>query len=491
MTDVAVRMSGVGINGTELIGDKEFDEFLQLGAHANGFPSESKDDIESHGTNGAIRNGGAAGGASSAAGANDRIKWKAKRPSKFVLSRTNSDSMVTAPLRALKNSRKSRNRFGRGLPKKGGAGGKGTWGALGSEVLEEDVDTGTEDPNDPNYDDLNPDSKDIKMKVTEVDASAKLKAKIIPSDEEICKWLHTCILEYYDHGDTEEAYLAIEELKWKDEQRLLLVITAIEVAMDHKPSHREMTSVLLADLYHYSLREEHYQAGYDKLIKNLDDLVIDTPAAPTILGNFVARSVADDCIPPKFLSGYIGQLDSNNSALCLRRAQSLLSMRHGLVRLDAVWGLGGATRPVKHLIKKMNLLLHEYLSSADEQEAQRCLIELEVPHFHHELVYEAVVLAMEKLDDRTLTLIARLLAALHASVVVTPNQMKEGFFRVFEDLPQITLDVPAAPIILEKIVKRCLIEKIIPDDVARKMPARSRKRFVSEGDGGRIKDDYC
>ena len=80
------------------------------------------------------------------------------------------------------------------------------------------------------------------------------------------------------------------------------------------------------------------------------------------------------------------QVESDHAAVCLNRAQSLLSMRHGLVRLDAVWGLGGATRPVKHLVKKMTLLLHEYLSSDDVQEAQRCLIELEVPHFHHELV---------------------------------------------------------------------------------------------------------
>lgn len=53
----------------------------------------------------------------------DRIKRKAKRPSKFlakeVLNRTKSDTQIIAPIRALKNSRKSRNGFGRGLPKKG------------------------------------------------------------------------------------------------------------------------------------------------------------------------------------------------------------------------------------------------------------------------------------------------------------------------------------------------------------------------------------
>lgn len=34
------------------------------------------------------------------------------------------------------------------------------------------------------------------------------------------------------------------------------------------------------------------------------------------------------------------------------------------------------------------MLLKEYLLSGDMSEAEHCLKELEVPHFHHELVYE-------------------------------------------------------------------------------------------------------
>lgn len=37
---------------------------------------------------------------------------------------------------------------------------------------------------------------------------------------------------------------------------------------------------------------------------------------------------------------------------------------------------------------QMNLLLKEYLVSGDISEAEHCLRDLEVPHFHHELVYE-------------------------------------------------------------------------------------------------------
>ena len=57
-------------------------------------------------------------------------------------------------------------------------------------------------------------------------------------------------------------------------------------------------------------------------------------------------------------------------------------------RLDNVWGVGGGVRPVKYLVKNIVLLLKEYLCSGDIEEATLCLKELEVPHFHHELVYE-------------------------------------------------------------------------------------------------------
>ncbi|XP_076053110.1 programmed cell death 4 [Oratosquilla oratoria] len=407
----------------------------------------------------------------------DRIKRRAKRPSKFIakeLNRTNSDSQVFAPLRALKNSRKSRTGFGRGLPKKGGAGGKGVWGALGSELVEAEV-----DQHDPNYDDESLDNKDVKLKVIDCERS----------DEEISKQISSLVAEYYDHGETHETFLSLEEIGVRGVKAHLVVKTAVELAMDHKPSHREMTSVLLADLYGHLLYEPQYAEGYDMLLDNLPDLVLDTPDAPTVLGNFIARAIADDCIPPKFLQSYKGKVETDCAAMALSRADNLLSMRHGLVRLDNVWGVGGGTRPVKYLIKKMVMLLQEFLSSSDIDEATRCLQELEVPHFHHELVYEAIIMTLEKMDDRTANMMCDLLASLHNSIIVTPHQMKEGFLRVYEDMPEICLDVPPAYTVLERFVARCHIGKVIGEDVVKKLPVRGRKRFVSEGDGGRVKDN--
>ena len=42
-------------------------------------------------------------------------------------------------------------------------------------------------------------------------------------------------------------------------------------------------------------------------------------------------------------------------ALC--RADTLLNMKHGMVRLDNVWGVGGGIKPVKYLVGYPFLLL--------------------------------------------------------------------------------------------------------------------------------------
>lgn len=68
----------------------------------------------------------------------------------------------------------------------------------------------------------------------------------------------------------------------------------------YEPKVDMVVNLLLMAVFHLP--------GYDTLIKNLNELVLDTPEAPTILGNFIARSIADDCIPPKFLQSYKGKV---------------------------------------------------------------------------------------------------------------------------------------------------------------------------------------
>uniref|UniRef100_A0A0K8SCI9 MI domain-containing protein n=1 Tax=Lygus hesperus TaxID=30085 RepID=A0A0K8SCI9_LYGHE len=341
-----------------------------------------------------------------------RLKKKGKRIVRglskegLVPNGSQADNINTP--RNWKNTRRPRNGFGRGLPKKGGAGGKGVWGKLGSELAEEeDIDR-----NDPNYDSDSLDNGEIEL------------ATYIPeaSDEELRKAAEMVILEYYEHGDPHEAILSFQELNLNNKRHYVCQL-AVEIALDHKPSHREMTSVLISDMYGTIAKQNDIANAFDSLISNLPDLILDTPDAPTVLGNFLARAIADDCIPPKLITVLKGKAETELARQTLARADTLLSMKHGLVRLDNVWGVGGGLRPVKYLIRKMNLLLQEYISSSDLKEATRCLLDLEVPHFHHELVYEAVIMVLEAMNANVEDAMCKLLKSLSDAVIITPDMM--------------------------------------------------------------------
>lgn len=73
----------------------------------------------------------------------------------------------------------------------------------------------------------------------------------------------------------------------------------------------------------------------------------------------------------------------------------------------------------------MTLLLKEYISSRDFDEAARCLRALEVPHYHHELVYEAVLMSMESVNQQTEEAMCILLKAMDEACLVLPAQMEQ------------------------------------------------------------------
>lgn len=365
-----------------------------------------------------------------------------------------------APQRRWKNSRRTSrnvNHIGgignggdqRGLPKKGGAGGKGVWGLLGSELLvEEDVC----DVNDPNYDS---EANDANTELLEVIA--------VPTADELYKLMVPTLLEYYENGDTHEALQSLREVMLANGAAKvphLMISGAIELSMNHKDSHREMTSLLISEAYGELVKSEDIVAGFNVLLANLDDLVLDTPEAPTWLGNFIARAVADDCVPPIYVSANQekedAEVEANGSKngdangvdvaaaaaagkgrrsslqkgqlarAAFKRADSLLSLKATMVHLDNIWGSAGPLRPVKSITMSMALLLNEFKDSRDLAEAQRCLHALEVPHYHHELVYEAIVMALEAAGAQQVEeAMCTLLRSMDESCLVSPAMMEQ------------------------------------------------------------------
>ncbi|XP_024115195.1 programmed cell death protein 4b [Oryzias melastigma] len=407
-----------------------------------------------------------------------RLKAKAKRKLRKNSSRDSgrgdslsdngdvakgSSATPTSPRSKLMD-RKSRLGKGRGLPKKGGAGGKGVWGRSGEVYEPVKV-----DEKDPNYD--------------EDQENCVYETVVPPLDEkDFEKTVTPIVQEYFEHGDTNEVAELLSDLNLGP-MRSEVPSLAVSLALEAKASHRELTSRLLADLYGNILSHGDLEKSFDQLLVELPDLVLDTPEAPQLVGKFIARAVNDQILSKTYIDSYKGKVDCEYARAALDRAVVLLKMSKGGLRVDSQWSIGGGQRPVTQLIKEVNLLLKEYILSGDLKEAERCLRDLEVPHFHHEFVYEAIVMVLESKGEKTFRMILQLLKSLSVSSIITVDQMRRGYERVYMDIAEINIDVPRAYYILEQFVEKSFNVEIIGIKLRDKCPRRSRKRLVSEGDG--------
>ena len=57
---------------------------------------------------------------------------------------------------------------------------------------------------------------------------------------------------------------------------------AVSLSFEYKASHRELTSRLLSDLSGKMLSESDMARAFDRMLKELPDLILDTPEAPQV-----------------------------------------------------------------------------------------------------------------------------------------------------------------------------------------------------------------
>lgn len=136
------------------------------------------------------------------------------------------------------------------------------------------------------------------------------------------------------------------------------------------------------------------------LLDSMEDLSLDVPDAPEALLLFTARAVVDDILPPSWLATTATAMEGKPGVEVIKQAQVLLAARHASERVLRAWG--GAGAGTAQLAKqRIQGLLAEYADTKDRAEATRCFQELSVPFYAHELVKQALIMAIEKgLDVR-------------------------------------------------------------------------------------------
>lgn len=274
--------------------------------------------------------------------------------------------------------------------------------------------------------------------------------------EDYKKSLVTIIEEYFSTGDVKQTGSDLKELGYDDFHRYF-VKKLVSMAMDRHDKEKEMVSVLLSSLYGDGLSSTQIKLGFVMLLQAVDDLAVDIPDAVDVLALFIARAVVDDILPPAFLNKAKGSLTESSKGLQVLQiaAKSYLSAPHHAELLERRWG-GSTHITVEEVKRRITDLLKEYIKNGDTAEACRCIRELAVPFFHHEVVKRAVTLGME--SPAAETLIVKLLKEASEEGLISSSQMVKGFSRIVESLDDLSLDIPSAKSQFQTLVSKAVSE---------------------------------
>ncbi|KAF1884715.1 hypothetical protein Lal_00028601 [Lupinus albus] len=325
-----------------------------------------------------------------------------------------------------------------GRPKKGGSGGKGTWGGL----LDTD-DLNSLDPNDPNYDSNEDyDNSNEKKKNTELD-DYKKKATII-------------VEEYFTTDDVVATINEIRELG-KPLYGYYFVKKLVSISMDRHDKEKEMAAILLSAVYADTFEPAQVYKGFSKLVESADDLIVDIPDTVDVLALFLARAVVDDILPPAFLKKHMASLpkDSKGVEVLKKAEKSYLSAPLHVEIIERRWG-GSKNMTVDDVKVRINNFLKEYVVSGDKKEVFRCIKDLKVPFFHHEIVKRALIMAMERRQAEGPLL--DLLKEAAEEGFINSSQMSKGFGRLIDTVDDLSLDIPNAHGVLQQLISKAASE---------------------------------
>ncbi|XP_051126379.1 MA3 DOMAIN-CONTAINING TRANSLATION REGULATORY FACTOR 2-like [Andrographis paniculata] len=360
-----------------------------------------------------------------------------------------------SPLKNQKYSHGSKD----GHPKKGGCGGKGTWGGL------LDMENGwAEDPNDPNYISDKDDVESINRRRSEFEKFKK-KATVI-------------VEEYFANDDVMSTAHELGELGVPG-YHFYFVKKLVSIAMDRRDKEKEMAAILLSSLYGDIIDPQQVYKGYQKLVESTDDLTVDIPSAVDVLALFIARAVVDDILPPSFLTKTMAYLSKDSKGVdVIRRAEKCyLSAPLHAETIERCWG-GSKNKTVEDLKFKINDLLTEYAVSGDVKEASRSIKDLNVPHFHHEIVKRAAIMAMEKRQAESLLL--DLLKTCADEGLINSSQMTKGFDRIIDSVDDLSLDIPNAKALLQLLISKAASEGWLCASSLKSISPQPRKPVVDD-----------
>lgn len=316
--------------------------------------------------------------------------------------------------------------------------------------------------------------------------------------EEYKKKATTIVEEYFSSDDITTTANELRELAMPY-YHFYFIKKLVSVAMDRHDKEKEMAAVLLSALYADTIDPPQVHKGFIKLLISADDLIVDIPDAVDVLALFIARAVVDDILPPAFLTKALTFLPEDSKGLeVIKRAEKgyLSAPLHAEI-IERRWA-GNKNKTVEDVKGRINNLLTEYLSSGDKKEAYRCIKDLNVPFFHHEIVKRTIIMAMENQQSRRGLL--DLLKVAAEEGLINSSQISKGFSRIIDVIDDLSLDIPNANKMLQALISEAASDgwlsasslkplppgkKVLEDGVAKafKLKAQSMiKEYFLSGD---------
>lgn len=255
----------------------------------------------------------------------------------------------------------------------------------------------------------------------------------------------------------------------------------ISIAMDRHDKEKEMAAVLLSALYADAIDPPQVYRGFSKLVESADDLIVDIPDTVDVLALFIARAVVDDILPPAFLKKQMASLSEDSKGVeVLKRAEKgyLAAPLHAEI-IERKWG-GSRNKTVEDVKARINNLLIEYVVSGDKKEACRCINDLKVPFFHHEIVKRALTMAMERLQAE-----GRLLDLLKEAAeegLINSSQITKGFGRMIDLVDDLSLDIPNARGILQSLISKAASEGWLCASSLKSLSSEPEKKILEDCD---------
>ena len=106
--------------------------------------------------------------------------------------------------------------------------------------------------------------------------------------------------------------------------------------------------------------------------------------------------------------------------------------------------------------KEVNLMIEEFMTSRDHEEAALCVKDLKDPGCYYVVVLRSVLLSTEKKEKERAT-IAEMLDGLNKSNALETSHFVTGFERCLQFIPDIAIDVPFAPRVYGQLFARGVV----------------------------------